>query len=76
MGENLVFTIRTKLFAGIIYKHVSWFDSKDRAPGIITNILAEDVSEVRGLSTETVSLYLEAILGMVIGLIIAFRFTW
>lgn len=76
VGENLTLTLREKLFSGIIYKHVAWFDSKDKAPGILTNILAEDVSEVRGLSTETVSIYLEAILGIVIGLIIAFRFTW
>lgn len=76
MGENLTLTLREKLFAGIIYKHIGWFDSKDKAPGILTNILAEDVSEVRGLSTETIAIYLEAMLGVLIAVIIGFRFTW
>jgi ABC-type multidrug transport system fused ATPase/permease subunit len=76
LGENLTLTIRDKLFAGIIYKHIAWFDSKDKAPGILTNILAEDVSEVRGLSTETIAIYIESILAVIIGLVIGFRFTW
>jgi ATP-binding cassette subfamily B (MDR/TAP) protein 1 len=76
VGENLTFTIRKKLFEGIIYKHVSWFDSKDRAPGILSNILSEDVAELNGLSTETLAVLLEAFLGLAIGIAIAFRFTW
>jgi hypothetical protein len=72
----LTFTIRKNLFTGIIHKHIAWFDSKDKAPGILTNILAEDVSEVRGLTSETVAIYLESILGVVIGCAIGFRFTW
>jgi hypothetical protein len=39
-SENLIFTIRRKLYEGIIYKDISWFDSKDRAPGVLTNIMS------------------------------------
>jgi ATP-binding cassette subfamily B (MDR/TAP) protein 1 len=75
-GENLTLTIRRKLFDSIIYKNVSWFDSKQRAPGILTGILSEDVTEINGLSTETIAVYLEGIIGILIALIIAFKFTW
>jgi len=39
-GENLVKTFRMKLYTGIIYKHIGWFDSKERAPGVLSNILS------------------------------------
>ena len=42
-GENLTSTIRRMLFQSILSKHVGWFDSKDKAPGILTNIIAEDI---------------------------------
>jgi ABC-type multidrug transport system fused ATPase/permease subunit len=76
VSENLTLTLRQKLFSSIMYKHVAWFDSKDKAPGVLTNILAEDVAEVRGLSTETISVYLEALLGLSVAVAIAFKFTW
>lgn len=76
VGENLTFTIRKMLFAGIIYKHISWFDSKDKAPGVLTNILSENITEVNGLSTETLSVMLEAFLAIIIGIVLALAFSW
>lgn len=76
VGENLTFAIRTRLFESILYKNVSWFDNKERAPGILTGVLSEDVTEINGLSTEIIAVYLEGIFGILIGLAIAFRFTW
>ena len=75
-GENLTYTFRTKLFRGIIYKHIGWFDNKDRAPGILSNILSEDISCLNGLTTESISLLLEAILSFLIGIILAFIYSW
>ena len=43
-GENLTYKLRLELFKGIIYKQLAWFDRKDRAPGILSNILSEDVN--------------------------------
>jgi len=68
--------LRKKLFEGILYKQVSWFDNKERAPGVLTNILAEDITEVNGMTTETISVYLEAFFGFVIGFIIAACYSW
>ena len=38
-SENLTNKIRIMLFESIIYKHVGWFDKKDRAPGVLGSIL-------------------------------------
>jgi hypothetical protein len=76
VGENLTFTVRKLLFKGILYKHVSWFDNKKRAPGILTNLMAEDVTDLNGLTTETVSILIEAFFGIIIGCIISFIFSW
>jgi ATP-binding cassette subfamily B (MDR/TAP) protein 1 len=76
VGENLTYNVRKELFEGILYKSVSWFDSKDRAPGILSNILSEDVSKLNGLSTETIALALESFLTIAVGVIISFYFSW
>lgn len=43
-SENLVKTIRVKLFEAILYKHIGWFDNKDRAPGVLGNVIQEDIA--------------------------------
>jgi len=39
-GENLTLTLRVKLFDAFLHKNIGWFDNKNRAPGILTNMLA------------------------------------
>ena len=75
-GENLTFDIRNLLYRGIIYKDISWFDSKDRAPGVLSNILSEDISILNGMTTEHLGILLEAYGGLVLGCIIALTYTW
>jgi ATP-binding cassette subfamily B (MDR/TAP) protein 1 len=76
IGENLTFSVRRLLWEGIIYKHVAWFDNKERAPGVLTNVLSEDITEMNGLTSETIAHLLEAVLGLVIGIILSFIYTW
>ena len=42
-GENLTNSVRKDLLRGIIYKQLSWFDSEKRAPGVLTNLMSEDI---------------------------------
>ena len=60
-GENLSFILRIKLFEQLLRKHVGWYDNKEKAPGILTNIISEDISKVNGLTTESVGILIEAI---------------
>jgi ATP-binding cassette, subfamily B (MDR/TAP), member 1 len=39
-------------------------------------MLAEDITEINGLTTETISVYLEALIGILIGFIISVCYTW
>lgn len=76
LGENLTYTVRNKLFAGILYKHLAWFDNKERAPGILSNTLSEDITHLNGLTSESIAVILEAALTLIIGIILSFIYTW
>jgi len=43
-GENLSRAIRMELFKSIMHKHIGWFDDKERAPGVLTKHLTEDIA--------------------------------
>jgi ATP-binding cassette, subfamily B (MDR/TAP), member 1 len=75
-GDNLTLKLRIKLFESILRKHIGWFDNKDRAPGILTNIITEDISAVNGLTTEAIGILIEAFLGITISCLICFIFSW
>lgn len=75
-GENLTLKLRITLFKAILEKHVGWFDSEDKAPGILTNILTEDISQVNGLTTEVLGIILEAALGLTVSSLICAIFSW
>lgn len=75
-GDNLTFTLRVKLFQAYLHKHIGWFDNKNRAPGILTNILTEDISAINGLTTESLGIATEAALGLFFSCLICFIFTW
>ncbi len=75
-GENLTHALRVKLFQSILRKDIGWFDSKNRAPGILTNILTEDISSVNGLTTESLGIAVEAALGLFFSCLICFIFCW
>lgn len=65
-GDNLTLKLRIMLFESILRKHIGWFDNKDRAPGVLTNIITEDISSVNGLTTEAIAILIEAFLGLVV----------
>lgn len=75
-GENLTFTLRVKLFEAFLHKQIGWFDNKNRAPGILTNIITEDIAAVNGLTTESLAIAVEAGLGLFFSCLICFIFSW
>ena len=75
-GDNLTLRLRIKLFEAYLNKHIGWFDNKERAPGVLTNIITEDVSAVNGLTTEAIGIMVEAGLGIVISSLVCFIFSW
>lgn len=67
---------RIKLFEAILYKHIGWFDNKDKAPGILGNIIQEDISQLNGLTSETYAVAMESILGLIISSALCLWFSW
>jgi ABC transporter transmembrane region len=65
-----------KLFKALLHKDVGWYDSKSRAPGILTNVIIEDISSLNGLTTESLGIAVEAILGLIFSCLICFLFSW
>jgi ABC transporter transmembrane region len=76
MGEKLTYEIRKELLRGVVFKQLSWFDHENRAPGILTNVFSEDVSNLNGMTTETLSTVIEAGLSLVIAISIACIYCW
>jgi len=75
-GENLTYKLRVKLFEAILMKDIGWFDAKDKAPGVLTNIIQEDITALNGLTTEAAGIMVEAVLGMTISAGICLFFSW
>lgn len=75
-GEHLTTNVRKELMEGIIYKQLSWFDSETKAPGMLTNIMAEDMSALNGMTTETISVMVQGFLGMILSFVLALYFSW
>jgi ATP-binding cassette subfamily B (MDR/TAP) protein 1 len=75
-SDKLTATMRGKLFAAMIRKNVAWFDSKSRAPGVLTTSLTQDVTLLNGLTAESLGIMLEALFGITFSCIICFVFSW
>jgi len=75
-GDNLTMTVRVKLFNAMLHKDISWFDTKNRAPGILTNVLTQEISQLNGLTAESFGIAVEAMLGLVFSIAICLVFSW
>ena len=69
MGEKLTMHLRVSLLEEIMYKQISWFDREDRAPGIITSIVAANIADINGLTSETIVSIFEVFAIVALGLI-------
>ena len=76
LSENLQFSIRTKLYSSIVKKNLSWFNNGERAPGILSSCILEDVTALNGLTSETLNNILEATYCLLIGIGLAAIFSW
>lgn len=68
--------MRKELFEAILYKHIGWFDDRNSAPGILGNIIQEDIGLLNGLTTETYAVLLEAASCLLIASVMTLYFSW
>ena len=74
-GESLTTGVRIELMKGVMYKQLCWFDSESKAPGVLTNVLSEDVTSLNGMTTETISVLAEAALGFSLSILASCYFS-
>lgn len=75
-GEELTRNVRVQLFTEIVYKNISWFDDKTRAPGILSMVFSEDILNLNGLTTELVGTICECFFTLCIGIWVSAIFQW
>ena len=76
MGEKLSYTLRIDLLKGVLYKQISWFDREERAPGILTNIMSENITELNGMSTELFVTIVEVIFSLTFSIAFGIFICW
>ena len=76
MGEKLTLNLRMLLVEEIMHKQISWFDNENRAPGIITNVIASNIASLNGLTSEVIVTLFELICIICIGMSAGIYFSW
>ena len=59
-----------------MHKQICWFDRKSRAPGILTDVLTEDITNLNALTTESVGVLTECLFTLLAGCAMSFYFEW
>lgn len=75
-GEKCTYNIREKVFESILHKHVWWFDTQETSAGVISNVLSEKMSKINGMTTESISVLIEAFLTIAIGIMVSCIYSW
>jgi len=76
MGEKLTYILRMSLIEEILHKQVAWFDDKERAPGILTNIISADITSLNGMTSEVLVTVFELICVITLGFVGGLYFCW
>lgn len=76
MAENITLNMRSNLYRAIVKKDIGWFDNRENAPGVLTNVLASEVQKLNGASSEGVAVMVESTFSLLVGLVLGFIFTW
>ena len=57
-----------QLYMSMLRKHISWFDHQENFPGQLTNLLSEDIQNVKGASSENIASLIEGMLQIFIAI--------
>mmetsp|Transcript_14405 Transcript_14405/g.18213 ORF Transcript_14405/g.18213 Transcript_14405/m.18213 type:complete len:137 (+) Transcript_14405:2656-3066(+) len=76
IGNNLAMKMRRSLYERILRKQMSWQDEKTNAPAVIGNMLNAEVSSLQTIAIDIAAASLEGLGGILIGLVIAFIYSW
>uniref|UniRef100_A0A0D6QVL6 Uncharacterized protein n=1 Tax=Araucaria cunninghamii TaxID=56994 RepID=A0A0D6QVL6_ARACU len=75
-GARLVRRLRLATFEKVLYQEIGWFDEAENSSGAISTRLSTDAATVNGMMGETISLLVQNISTIMVGIIIAFIANW
>ena len=76
IGENIIKSVRLLMYRNVTRRHIGWFDLPDHNPGSITSILAGEVQQLNGVSSEAIGTNVQVLMGLVFALVLAFFYSW
>ena len=76
MSEGLTCTVRKELFKAIFHKQVSWFDNETHAPGVISSLMTENITQLNGMTSEFLAVIFESVLIVLFATCVGFLISW
>lgn len=76
VAEEVTQGFRAELYQAIVRKPIGWHDQRDNGAGIMTATLSSDVQLLNGVSSDGIAVLVEAIGGVLTGLVFSLIFSW
>lgn len=76
VSENIVAGVRRDMYEAVMRKDIGWHDDRFNSAGVMTATLASDVQLLNGVSSEGLSVQIEALVAVLSAMIMAFYFSW
>ena len=76
VSENIVAGVRRDMYEAVLRKDIGWHDDRFNSAGVMTATLASDVQLLNGVSSEGMSIQIEAMIAVLSAMIMAFIFSW
>ena len=76
LAEKITVRLKIESYAKILRKPMSFFDLPNNNPGVLSSRVSIDTQEFHGLVNNFMGVLFQGLAGFVIGMIIAFIFSW
>ena len=76
MSEGLTCSVRKELLKAIFHKQVSWFDNETHAPGVISSLMTDNITQLNGMTSEFFAVVLESVLIILIAICTGCLISW
>ena len=76
INSNMIQKVRSVIYDKLIHQPMEFFDEKNHSVGNLTTILASNIREINGASTEMYVFGFCSVTGMITGVIMIFMYEW
>eukprot|EP01066_Platyproteum_vivax_P015745 Platyproteum_vivax@DN6922_c0_g1_i2.p1 len=76
VGQKMIRRVRTLLFERLLHLEIAFHDHPGHSPGYLQSMLATDVTDIKGLTGDAVSLIVQNVSAVIFGFVIAMVTNW